>query len=464
MNPSLESIKYAYFIGIGGIGMSAIARFFKDSGVEVYGYDKTRTLLCEQLEKEGMILHYDGDVTKIPAVFSVESKETIVVYTPAIPSDFIEFEYFRSNEIPMYKRAYVLGLISRSYYTIAVAGTHGKTTTSALMAKVLADLGLVFSAFLGGISTDFGSNYIRISKGEMPFGKPIMLVEADEFDRSFLQLSPSVAIITSTDADHLDIYGDDNEVKNGFQAFAQRILPNGILVLNEHATINKPNEIRSRTYGFRADCDYRLALCRYEKGFFTFTWGFGQRVEQIVLGLPGIHNAENASAVLSVIKELGLDISKAKQSIRSFSGVKRRFEKVFESSERLVIDDYAHHPTEINALLDSLRLMYPGKEITCVFQPHLFSRTRDFLAAFANAISKAEKSILLPIYPAREKPIEGVSSDVLAAKITGCLGVYSSEEVMHYLAQNKPELLVITGAGDIDKLPIQIKNLYEKMG
>jgi UDP-N-acetylmuramate--alanine ligase len=461
MNPTLENIKYAYFIGIGGIGMSAIARFFMDSGVAVYGYDKTRTLLCEQLEEEGMILHYEGAVAEIPAVFLSESTQAIVVYTPAIPSDFVEFQYFKSNNIPMFKRAFVLGLISRSYYTIAIAGTHGKTTTSALMAKILADLGLVFSAFLGGISTDFGSNYIRMSEGKMPFGKPIMLVEADEFDRSFLQLSPSVAIITSTDADHLDIYGDDSEVKNGFQAFAQKIAPKGLLVLNENALITKPKGLESRIYGFGADCDYRLGLCKYAGGLFTFTWGYGQGEEAVVLGLPGIHNAENASAVLTVIKELGLDTSIAIKSVRSFLGVKRRFEKVFESSDKLVIDDYAHHPTEINALLDSLSLMYPTKEITCVFQPHLFSRTRDFLDAFAAAISKAKKSIILPIYPAREKPIEGVKSEVLAAKIKGCLGVFSTKEILDYIEREKPELLVITGAGDIDKLPNEIRRIYE---
>jgi UDP-N-acetylmuramate--alanine ligase len=456
---NIGEIKTAYFLGIGGIGMSAIARYFKAIGMDVHGYDKTRNEFSKQLESEGFVIHYSENTEAIPANV-ISGEDSIVIYTPAIPKDHKEFKFFASKKIPIYKRAEVLGMISRNCYTIAVAGTHGKTTTSSMIAHMLNESGVNFTAFLGGISSNFESNYFHKEDGVSLFTQNIMVVEADEFDRSFLQLSPDIAIVTSTDADHLDIYGEAEEVKKSFVEFVHKLQYNGIAILNDQLDLDyEGNSIR---YGMEADSAAKYSAIKIENHHFCFDYSFKNNSARVLNALPGFHNIENACAAITACLCLKLPLRPLIEAAANFKGVKRRFETVFSNEQYTVIDDYAHHPTELRACIKSVKELYPDKKLTGIFQPHLFSRTRDFADDFAHALDLLDTCWLLDIYPARELPIEGINSEFLALKMEKNPFLMAKESVLKNLQIEKPELLLIVGAGDIDQLLKPIKELYEK--
>lgn len=449
----IASFDRAYFIGIGGIGMSALARYFKLKGWEVAGYDKTPSSLTDALEDEGIAVHFYDLGEDLPAHF-LDTEKTLVVYTPAIPKDMKELLFVQHNDYSVMKRAQVLGMITRDSKALGVAGTHGKTTTSTMLAHILNESDQGCNAFLGGIGSNFNSNFVSHPTS------PWTVVEADEFDRSFLQLTPFASIVTSTDADHLDIYGDDTVFLEGFQAYVDLIDPDGFAVLHKDINISTKNEIR---YGLNADVDFSGNNLRVENGAFlmdvTTPDGIWSSVE---LGIPGTHNAENALACIALGVQLGLTEELLRSALKSFLGVKRRFEYCIRTEKRIYIDDYAHHPTEINALLDSIELMYPNKRVIGVFQPHLFSRTRDFFDAFAKSLSRLDEVVLLPIYPARELPIDGITSDVLLEKITAKQKrVLLPMEAIDYVAQSNCVIVLTIGAGDIDRIVLPLKTRLE---
>lgn len=442
--PNINNFDRAYFIGIGGIGMSAIARYFHQKGWIVAGYDKTSTVLTRELESEGLAVHYEDWGTKIPDEFS-DANRTLVIYTPAIPKEMGELLHVQDAGYTVLKRAQVLGMITRDSQALCVAGTHGKTTTSTLLAWILDQSSFKCSAFLGGISSNFDSNFV--SHPESPF----TVIEADEFDRSFLQLAPWISIVTSTDADHLDIYGDDSSFQAGFQAFADLLHPQGVLI---HQADVHLKATRTISYGIDCQADYRGSNLRSVDGRFLFDLDAPQgRMESIELGIPGIHNVENAIACIALAFELGMDENTLRLALAGFKGVKRRFEYHVRTKNLVYIDDYAHHPTEIQALISSVRLLYPDQHITGVFQPHLFSRTRDFFDGFARTLSQLDEVILLPIYPARELPIEGITSDALCSTIHGPTArVLSPAAALEKLSQRSEGIILTIGAGDIDLL------------
>ena len=453
-NLDINHFDRAYFLGIGGIGMSALARYFNSKGWKVAGYDKTSTSLTDKLITEGIDVHFEDYGPSIPAHYRDLSK-TLVVYTPAIPINMGELLHIQHNEYTLLKRAEVLGMITRNSKALGVAGTHGKTTTSTILAHLLNESHLKCNAFLGGISTNFQSNFISDSKSEYT------VVEADEFDRSFLQLNPFASIITSTDADHLDIYGNDDDFLEGFLQYTELINPNGFLIRHQDVKLNHPHCI---TYGLKEGADYRGLDLRYEKSKFFFNVKTpSSNWENIEIGIPGIHNAENAIACIALCLELGLSEEEIRNGLKTFKGVKRRFEYQIQSDTITYIDDYAHHPTEINALVSSVRLLYPDQKITGVFQPHLFTRTRDFFDAFASELSKLDEVILLPIYPAREEPISGINSEALLSKIElSDKEVLAPNDAVAKLAQYESGVILTIGAGDIDKIVPQLKEVLFK--
>lgn len=444
-----------YLIGIGGIGMSALARYFSLKGWKVAGYDKTATALTCQLEEEGIVVHYEDLGAMIPSDFH-NTEKTLVIYTPAIPKEMGELVFVQQNGFAVYKRAEVLGMITRDSKALGVAGTHGKTTTSTLLAHLLTVSPLKCSAFLGGISTNFNSNFVSGGQSELT------VIEADEFDRSFLQLNPFAAIVTSTDADHLDIYGDKSVFHQGFQDYVDRISTDGFLIRHVNVDLNAKRAI---TYGLDSDADYRGSNLRFEKGVFCFDVETPLTMMKAVeLGIPGIHNAENAIACIAMGFELGLEEATIREGLRTFAGVKRRFEYHIRTEKLVYIDDYAHHPTEIEALISSVKLLYPGKRITGVFQPHLFTRTRDFFDGFVEQLSRLDELILLPIYPAREKPIEGITSEVLCAEIDADVkAVMLPLDAIAYVSGIEEGVILTIGAGDIDLIvePLR-KNLQKR--
>lgn len=450
---SLGTYKNIYFLGIGGIGMSAIARWFRAQGFVVGGYDKTATELTARLKEEGMDIHYDDQVGRIPTAF-YKKDETLVVITPAVPKDNVELKYFQENGYAMMKRSQVLGLLTKDMFTIGVAGTHGKTTTSSMTAHVLKSCGVKVNAFLGGITVNYESNLLIGEKNG------VVVVEADEFDRSFLTLYPDIAVITSTDADHLDIYGEADEVKKSFALYASQIKKGGKLFLRDGLDVGQPAEVQIKKYAYDGGTIHTENL-RVENGMFIFDYvSPSQRIDGITMLVPGFHNAENALAAISIALELGLEPSKIKVGIESFKGVKRRFQYILKTDKVVYIDDYAHHPTEIEAFLKSVKKLYAGKKVTCIFQPHLYSRTRDFMDGFAESLSMADKLILLDIYPARELPIEGVTSQVVFDKVTlNDKILCTKSELMSVLEKEQPEVLVTVGAGDIDTFIKPIKEL-----
>jgi len=444
----LSKINRVYFVGIGGIGMSALARYFAKRGCVVCGYDKTRTNLTIALENEGILISYLDDESVVPVCFMEDHPDSLIVYTPAIPKNSQILNHFKDNGFSLKKRSEVLGIISKGMFCIAVAGTHGKTTTSSMVAHILTDTGFGCTAFLGGITSNYNSNVL--------FGKNnVVVVEADEYDRSFLTLHPDVAVITSMDADHLDIYGDEFHLHESFHLFADQLKENGKLFIRDGLPIY------GITYSANNDSQITAKNIRVENGNFVFDFEDGfTNIKDLSLAMPGKHNVENAVAAIGVALSLGIHAKSIKSAVASFKGVKRRFEKIVSTDKHLYIDDYAHHPEELSACFDAVRQLHPNKKLTVVFQPHLFTRTRDFADQFAKVLSTANDLILLDIYPARELPIEGVTSQLLKDKMTlNDVIVCGKESVLELVKNKNPELLLTVGAGDIDTLVEPLKNL-----
>ncbi len=444
----LNKVHTVYFIGIGGIGMSALARYFNAMGKQVLGYDKTPTALTDSLQKERIEIHFEDKGDSI--ISSLDKQSTIVIYTPAVPTDFGELKAFQDYGYVIMKRAQMLGYITEHSKGIGVAGTHGKTTTSTMLAHVLHQ-SIGCNAFLGGISTNYESNLLLNSASD------ISVVEADEFDRSFLQLHPFGGVLTAVDADHLDIYKNAESLLEGFELYINRIDPKGFLLI--HSSIKMPSKCKQISYGLDDKADIQGLNMRFSEGQFLLDVRVGESVwKDVELGVPGIHNAENALAVIGVSLELNVREKQIRSGLSSFKGVKRRFEYIIKREDKIYIDDYAHHPTEINALLSSIRLLYPNKKVLGIFQPHLFSRTRDFMDDFALSLEKLDQLVLLPIYPARELPMEGVTSDVLLDKINSSIKqVLSPSDAIEYAVQSDCEVILTIGAGDIDRIVEPLK-------
>ncbi|MBT1708323.1 UDP-N-acetylmuramate--L-alanine ligase [Fulvivirgaceae bacterium PWU5] len=457
----IEQYDNIYFLGIGGIGMSALARWFMKKGLKVSGYDRTATALTAALEAEGMAVHYDDNVQSISSEVRSQKDKTLVVFTPAIPKDHQEHAYLKEHGYTILKRSEVLGLITKGYKTIGVAGTHGKTTTSSLVSHILHVAGRNMVGFLGGITTNYSSNLIM--QGEVTPDTTVV-VEADEFDRSFLRLFPQIAIITSADADHLDIYGDHDALITSFRDYIKQINTGGALIIHESVA-------EQLTAGMDHVTKYVYSMSRGQffagninasSGFFEFDLhGIGS-VEHVRLGVPGFHNIENAIAASVAAHLCGVPTATIVEALGSFKGVKRRFEFIVRGKKVVYVDDYAHHPTEIEAFLRSMKSMYPERKLTVIFQPHLFSRTRDFAEGFSASLSLADELLLMDIYPARELPIPGVDSDMLMKDITSPVKIRCSKnDLMEKLASLDLDVVVTVGAGDIDTFIEPIKKLVE---
>ena len=433
-----------YFIGIGGIGMSAIARYFKHRGFAVSGYDRTPSALTHALEKEGIAVHYSDDVEAIPK----DVEHTFVIYTPAIPEELGEMQYVRSRGYALCKRSKALGEIARGQECLAVSGTHGKTTTSTLLAHILTASGEGCNAFLGGISKNYDTNLL-LSRN------PVLVAEADEFDRSFLQLHPHIAVVTATDADHLDIYNDHAHVVEAFGAFASQVDSDGAVVI-KHGVDVPLDQVTARVlrYAYDTPCDfYASDITPLEGGYFDFTLNHpAGRIPHCRVGIPGWVNVENAVAAAAVALLHGTAPDAIRDALATFQGVKRRFDIHVNTPRIAYIDDYAHHPNEIRAAISSMRNIFPGRKLTGIFQPHLYTRTRDFADDFADALSGLDSLILLPIYPAREEPIPGVTSQMILDKVTAADKVLVEKaELMDVLRARDLDCLVSFGAGDIDR-------------
>ena len=434
-------------MGIGGIGMSAIARYFAKRGVVVCGYDKTRTNLTIDLEHEGVLISYLDDESALPVCFHENHEDTLIVYTPAIPKTSLILNYFKDKGFSLKKRSEVLGVISEGMFCVAVAGTHGKTTTSSMIAHILTDTGFGCTAFLGGITSNYHSNVL--------FGKNnVVVVEADEYDRSFLTLRPDIAVVTSMDADHLDIYGEESHLHESFYLFVDQLKENGKLFVKDGLPLN------GITYSANPNSALTATNIHVANGNFVFDFNDGYTsIKELSLAMPGKHNVENAVAAIGVALSLGIHPKSIKKAVASFKGVKRRFEKQVNTKEHIYIDDYAHHPEELKACFDAVRQLHPDKKLTVIFQPHLFTRTRDFADQFAKVLSTADDVILLPIYPARELPIEGIDSQMLWSKMTLETKELCGKDLVIARIKNKnPELLLTVGAGDIDTLVEPLKN------
>jgi UDP-N-acetylmuramate--alanine ligase len=473
-HPLADGGASVYFLGIGGIGMSALARYFNHKGIKVSGYDKTPTVLTRQLEAEGMAVHYIDDVKLI------DRDAKIIVYTPAIPASHSELNYYRDNNYTLKKRSEVLGMITRDRFNICVAGTHGKTTTSAMVAHILRDSGYGCTAFLGGIATNYNSNFWSQSPSlSGSENKNVCVVEADEYDRSFLQLSPDIAVITSMDADHLDIYGTEKNMQDAFVAFTSGIKPGGLL-------ISKKGLVRSADFvatykklysSTDTDANIHAQNIIIKNGRYYFdVWLNDRIIKDVELNMGGMHNIENVIAAIAVAAHLQIDEDKIKKAVAGFAGVKRRFEYIIRSHTSsgeavmaepsqpgpVFIDDYAHHPEELRALIKSAKELYPAKKCTVVFQPHLYSRTKDLAEGFAEVLSLADEIILLPVYPARELPIPGVSSQLILDKITIHKSwIKEKEELLQWVKEHEIELLITSGAGDIDTLIEPLKQILQ---
>ena len=457
---NLEELKRVYFIGIGGIGMSALARYFLSIGKSVAGYDRSFSKLTEELIRAGAIIHFSDDRNQIPHDYldTERISETLVIFTPAVPEAHEELNYFREMGYAVKKRSEILGMLAKSKTTIAVAGTHGKTTISAMIAYILSQSKQGCNALLGGISKNFDSNMVLSAKSDL------LVTEADEFDRSFLKLYPDLAVISSLDADHLDIYGTLGELKIAFRQFASQVQENGVLIIKKGIEEEFSN-LKVKTmysYSGRVKADFYSENIRLEKGRYLFDFNHPEgQIKNILLGQPGFHNVENAVAALAIGWLTGIEAHVLVNSLRDFRGIRRRFDIHVSGKRTIYIDDYAHHPEEIRACIQSARALFPKKELTVVFQPHLFSRTRDLAKEFAESLSLADQLILLDIYPAREEPIEGISSEVIFDQVeiknkTLC----SVNDLMECLSTLKPQLLITMGAGNIDEFVGPIKNLF----
>jgi UDP-N-acetylmuramate--alanine ligase len=434
---NLKDIRNVYFIGIGGIGMSALARYFRFINKHVAGYDKTETPLTRELTANAIAIHYEDDVDRIPSTFK-NVEDTLVVYTPAVAKTHSEYQYFSDRGFHIKKRSEVLGMITKDSFCFAVAGTHGKTTTSSILAHLLKETGTPLTAFLGGISEDFNSNFLLE-------GTEYSVVEADEFDRSFLRLTPNVACITSMDADHLDIYGDSDELKKSFLDFTKRLKPNGKLFVKSGLPV------AGITYGIEDNSDYCIRNIRIEQGTYIFDLGTPNSVlEGVKFNKPGRHNLLNGLVAFAMAIEAGSPPYRLAEALATFKGVQRRFSYRIKNDELVFIDDYAHHPTEINAVFEAIREMHPQKKVLAIFQPHLFSRTKDFGDDFAASLSRFDSICLLEIYPAREKAIPGITSNWLLGKIANPFKkLIQKEQIISEIKAQNPDVLVTMGAGDI---------------
>jgi UDP-N-acetylmuramate--alanine ligase len=457
----LDDIKQVYFIGIGGIGMSALARYFKSRGCTVSGYDKTATPLTQQLVAEGIGVTYEDDVAAAPRGVQ------LVVYTPAVPKDHKQLGYYQQNGYTVLKRSEVLGIISNSSFNICVGGTHGKTTITTMIAHLLRHTGYGCNAFLGGISVNYNTNFWSNERN-------VCVIEADEYDRSFLRLSPDIAIISAMDADHLDIYGTEEALQDAFVAFGARVKKGGLLI--SKFGLVRSNELKSGRHLLYSQqnksADVYAANIKMQNGSYSFDVVLKDGLlSNVVLHMGGMHNVENAVAAIAVAHELGIDAAKIKAAVEAFRGVKRRFEYVLLPADGhgiVFIDDYAHHPEELKALIGGARSLFGGRRCTVIFQPHLFSRTRDFADAFAESLDMADEVILLPIYPARELPVPGVSSEMILERMKKKdKKVMTKESLLNYIKEQwvagadkgAGQLLITAGAGDIDALVQPLKKI-----
>jgi UDP-N-acetylmuramate--alanine ligase len=449
----IKNIQKVYFIGIGGIGMSALARYFRFRGCRVSGYDKTESALTRLLIGEGIDIHYVDDVELIPK--DVE----LVVYTPAVPKDHRELNFYQQYNYPVLKRSEVLGEITKSSFNICVAGTHGKTTITTMIAHILRDSGFGCNAFLGGIAVNYNSNFWSSERN-------VCVVEADEYDRSFLKLNPDIAVITAMDVDHLDIYGTPMAVQQAFIDFSGRIKQGGLLIYKYGLNREKEFVVQNRkTYNLEnTNADVYAIDIQITQGGYLFNivmkdW----KLENVLLNMGGLHNVENAVAAITAAHHLGIEDEKIKNAVTGFKGVKRRFEYILKNERLVFIDDYAHHPEELKALINGAKGLFPKMNCIVVFQPHLYSRTKDLAIAFAQSLDIADKVILLPIYPARELPIEGVTSMMILDKMKKTdKGLMNIEELLNWIKNNKIELLIVAGAGDVDTLIMPIKETLER--
>jgi UDP-N-acetylmuramate--alanine ligase len=445
---NLNKIHNVFFIGIGGIGMSALARYFKAKDMYVAGYDKTSTELTDDLKTLGINVHFEDALEFIDSQFlSIEN--TLVVYTPAVPSNHKQLEFFKTKGYQVLKRSQVLGLITEHTFCLAIAGTHGKTTTTSILGHLMYECHVPLTAFLGGISENYNSNLILN-------GTEVSVVEADEFDRSFLTLSPDIACITSMDADHLDIYGDASQLRKSFEDFSKRVKTNGKLFVKNGLPLN------GITYGIEDDSDYSVQNIKIQNGTYVFDVKTPKKVlKNLKFNLPGRHNLSNALIALAMAIEYGCSYSQLAEALASYKGVKRRFTYQIKTNDFVFIDDYAHHPEEINAVYQAVREMYPGQKILAVFQPHLFSRTRDFVDDFAKSLSQFDEIMLLDIYPARELPIEGVTSSWLLSKIENPnKQLISKADIVQKVYESKAQILLTIGAGDIGE---EVKHIKKKL-
>jgi UDP-N-acetylmuramate--alanine ligase len=461
-----SKIHSIYFLGIGGIGMSALARYFNAMGKRVAGYDKTRTTLTDELIAEGIEIHFEDHIRNIPPYIKelpYDIDNILIVSTPAVPKDHSEYVFFNLNGFNIKKRAEILGMITQTGHTIAVAGTHGKTTTSSLIAHILKSAGLDPSAFLGGITQNYNTNLLLSEQLKVEHvasdNQHLIVVEADEYDRSFLTLHPEIAVITSVDADHLDIYGDAGQVEESFSLFAKQVKSKLILKKNIVSKV-LVEERRILTYAVNDEsADYFAQNIRIENGLYSYEIITPAHIfENITLGLPGLHNVENSVAAVAVACQLNVSEMVIREALSSFKGVKRRFDCHVKTDTLVYIDDYAHHPEELKATISSAKEMYPGKKITGIFQPHLFSRTRDFADDFARSLDLLDECILMEIYPARELPITGVNSQMLLDKMklrNKC--ICQKENLLKEIASRNLDVLMTMGAGDIDTFIEPIK-------
>lgn len=441
----LNELRTVYFLGIGGIGMSNLARYFHKRGVRIYGYDKTASALTDELQKEGMTIHFEDRPDFIPETTD------LVIITPAIPKDLKEYQWVLHKKWPVHKRSEVLGWITSQVFNVAVAGTHGKTTTSALLAHLLVDADLPVTAFLGGICTNYGLNYLDK-------GNSIMVEEADEYDRSFLQLRPDIAIIGSLDADHLDIYGDLEAMHSSYLDFAKRIKPKGRLLLSDtidfqmidHFKRSLP-ELDVQCFGFQNE-EIKAQLIGTQSGWMSFEYiSKIYHIKDLSLRLPGQHNVRNAIAAISVALQLGVREDQIRKGLLNFQGIQRRFQWRLETETKVLIDDYAHHPEELRSVIQACRDIYPGRRITGIFQPHLYSRTRDFLNAFAAALEALDQIVLVEIYPAREEPIPGITSERLFETINHPnKWICKKETLLEQISLLELDVVMTLGAGDLD--------------
>lgn len=432
--------------------MSALARYFLHAGKEIYGYDLTPSILTKQLEAEGMKIHFDEKLDSIPG------KVDLVIHTPAVPKNHPAYQFFVQKGTPILKRAEVIGWLTEKHFTIAVAGTHGKTSISAITSHLLKSAGKSITAFVGGIMKNYNSNLILTEPAE------ILLVEADEFDRSFLQIKANISVLSSMDADHLDIYGHHDELRLNFRKFAENLAEDGSLILNDKLASFQDLKRKTLSYGTNPSSDFKAENIQIIDGQFTFDLiAPSLSVENIKMAVPGLHYVENAVAASSVAVLLGLSGEEIKKGLESFKGVERRFEFRIKSADCVFIDDYAHHPEEINATVKAVKSLFPDKKVTGIFQPHLFSRTRDFETEFAKALDQLDEIILLNIYPARELPIEGVSSESILKNMKNkSKSILTKKEVFEKIKYSKPEVLLTMGAGDIGLMVEEIELLLKK--